>query len=74
MLRLAQRFHARWKQSLCYPDDLLPQLQSTLAALADVECHDDVLQERLAAVLAGPALEDEQTASTETQRRVRAVV
>jgi hypothetical protein len=53
---------------------LLPQLQSTLAALADVECHDDVLQERLAAVLAGPALEDEQTASTETQRRARAVV
>ena len=73
MLRLAQRFHAQRKKSPRHPDDLRPQRQSTLAALV-VECHHDVLQERLATVVAGPPFEDEQTASTETQRQVRAVV
>jgi hypothetical protein len=34
--QLGQRFHARSKKSLCYPDNLLPRLQSTLAALADL--------------------------------------
>jgi hypothetical protein len=61
------------KKSLCYPDDLLPQIQTTVTALAGMECHDDVLRKPLATEIAGPALEDEQTTSTETQRRARAV-
>ena len=31
----------------CYPNDLLPDLQRTLAALADVELRSEVARERL---------------------------
>lgn len=31
----------------CYPDDLLPDLQHTLAALADVELRYEAVRERL---------------------------
>jgi hypothetical protein len=31
----------------CYPDDLLPDLQQTLAALADVELRYEAVRERL---------------------------
>ena len=34
-------------QAGCYPDDLLPDLQRTLAALADVEFRSEVARERL---------------------------
>ena len=47
----ARRSHASPIQARCYPDDLLSQLQSTLAALADVEFRYDLLREQLDATL-----------------------
>jgi hypothetical protein len=48
---LALRSHALPMQSDCYPDDLLPQLQCTLAALADVEVRYEIQREKLATTL-----------------------
>ena len=36
-----------WGRDDCYPDDLLPDLQRTLAALADVEFRSEVAREHL---------------------------
>lgn len=46
---VTQRADARSVQSVWYPEDLLPQLQHTLAALADIECRYDVAKEQLEA-------------------------
>jgi len=49
----AQRPLASPTQTSCYPDDLLPELQTTLAALADLEVRYEKDQEQLTA-WAGP--------------------
>jgi len=40
-----RRWGAREDQATCYPDELLPDLQGTLAALAEVEIRYEVARE-----------------------------
>jgi hypothetical protein len=65
---LPQRASAPSIQPAWYPDDLLPELQRTLAALADVECRYEVLKEQLQASGGTPATKEPLLRGLEQQR------
>ena len=66
---VTQRADARSVQSVWYPEDLLPQLQHALAALADVECRYDAEKEELEASPKPGAVKKRLLAGLDEQRR-----
>jgi hypothetical protein len=61
-IRSAQASPAGWADPPTYPDDLLPELQSTLSALADLEVRYEIAQDSL----------EEWSGSDEDKQRLRA--
>jgi hypothetical protein len=61
-IRSAEASPAGWSDAPSYPDDLLPELQSTLAALADLEVRFEIAQDTL----------EEWSGSDEDKQRLRA--
>jgi hypothetical protein len=66
---VTQRAGARSVQSVWYPEDLLPQLQHTLAALADVECRYEAVREELEASPKPKAAKNRLLAELDEQRQ-----
>ena len=66
----AQRLLAPLTQTSCYPDDLLCNIQATLAALADIELRYSVDQEQLQ-MWAGPQAIKERFAAQIEERYQR---